>query len=181
MRQSLALARNTLKDVRNAIDDLRACGTSPSDLPEAIQEVISQFTATTAIPCTAELDGFSAVSQKGCDFAIRVVSEGLSNIARHAQASHAWVCSSVDKDKEIVTIEVRDDGTGFDPLTAYQKQKLGHYGLLGLNEQAQMTGGNFKVISRKGNGTTLQLCLPTRAINPPVKDEHKNEHEHEHE
>ena len=130
--QAMARARATLADARQAIDDLRANGTSPSDLPEAVQEEISRFSMSTGIPCTADLSALTLLPAQLCDYALRAITEGLTNIARHAQACQAWVCSSVRDG--MVTIEVRDNGIGFDPLAT--THLVGHYGLLGLRERA---------------------------------------------
>jgi signal transduction histidine kinase len=53
-------------------------------------------------------------------------------------------------------VEVRDDGSGFDPLAVGQ----GHYGLLGMRERVRLAGGSLQVISRPGEGTAVVLHLP---------------------
>jgi NarL family two-component system sensor histidine kinase YdfH len=91
------------------------------------------------------------------EHALRCITEGLTNIARHARASNASV--SIALHDGSATIQVQDNGTGFDPGTV--AEQAGHYGLLGLRERARLAGGTLEVKSAPGAGTTLLLCLPT--------------------
>lgn len=84
-----------------------------------------------------------------------MISEGLLNVARHAQASQVWIC--VAQQDQGLTIEVRDNGLGFDPAALPQS---GHYGLLGLRERARLLGGQFALLTAPGEGTTLRFLLP---------------------
>jgi NarL family two-component system sensor histidine kinase YdfH len=87
---------------------------------------------------------------------MRAVREGLTNVARHAQAAQVWV-RVVCRD-QMLAVEVQDDGIGFEPpaLTT----RAGHYGLTGLREQARLAGGALDVTSAPGAGTTIRLCIP---------------------
>ena len=91
---------------------------------------------------------------------MRVVAEGLVNVARHAQAAQAWVTGSV-VDDDWIEIEVRDDGIGFDP--AAQTTPAGHYGLVGMRERARLAGGTLTIDSAPGGGTRLLLRFPLYA------------------
>ena len=79
------------------------------------------------------------------------------NVARHAQACQAWVC--VTEKDELLVIEVRDDGVGFES-TVISRQ--GHYGLIGLRERARLLGGQLTIISAPGKGTCMHVFLPVR-------------------
>jgi nitrate/nitrite-specific signal transduction histidine kinase len=58
---------------------------------------------------------------------------------------------------ETLTLEIDDDGVGFDPVAATQS---GHYGLIGVRERARLLGGYLTIRSAPGIGTRLQLRLP---------------------
>jgi len=58
---------------------------------------------------------------------------------------------------ETVELVVRDDGVGFDPGAAGEG-----FGLLGMQERAELLGGELTVESRRGQGTTVTARLPTR-------------------
>jgi NarL family two-component system sensor histidine kinase YdfH len=156
MQQTLASARETLANARSAIDDLRVDGSSSLDLVEAVQEEIRSFAAATGIPCESELAGLSQVAPAHAEHLLRVVSEGLRNIARHAQARHAWVRATRQETRLVV--EVGDDGIGFDPALAAGQN--GHYGLLGLRERARLIDGRLALLSAPGQGTRVQMLLP---------------------
>ena len=157
VQQAMARARATLADARRAIDDLRVDDIrKKGDLTEVVQEEISRFTAATGIPCSCDLDSFSTIPAALHEHALRAVTEGLTNVARHAQASQVWV--SAEQRGGMLAIEVRDDGIGFEPATI--AEQVGHYGLLGMRERARLAGGSLEVMSAPSAGTTISLLLP---------------------
>jgi NarL family two-component system sensor histidine kinase YdfH len=155
VQQAMARARATLADARRVIDGLREGPAGPADLSEAVREEVARFTTATGIPCALDLALPSALPNAVHEHVLRAVAEGLTNVARHAQATQAWVhLSCADARLEI---QVRDNGIGFDPAAAAQ---AGHYGLLGMRERARLAGGKLEIISGPETGTTLQLYLP---------------------
>ena len=157
MQQTVIAARQTLAAARSAIDDLRATTLYPENLPEAIEEELRRFTATTDIPCqTSGLALLARLPAPLGEQALRTISEGLTNVTKHAQASQVWV--SVTENNGVCTIEVQDDGVGFDP--AIIATQAGHYGLIGLEERARLVEGCFAIISAPGRGTTVRLAVP---------------------
>lgn len=93
----------------------------------------------------------------------RIVQESLRNIAKHAQARTVSVTVSFDAHE--VTATIQDDGVGFtapDAPTAYAR--AGHFGLMGMQERAQLFGGNVYVKSEHGKGTKVIAYVPVGAI-----------------
>jgi NarL family two-component system sensor histidine kinase YdfH len=160
LQQAMTRARATLGDARRAIDDLRAGQTAIRDLDEALREQIAHFTDATGIPCALDVSLPSVLPDAAREHVLRAVTEGLTNIARHAQAQHAWV-NVRNADGKLI-IELRDDGRGFDPATI----PPGHYGLLGIRERARLACGALEITSAPGAGTTLRLQLPLGAKSP---------------
>jgi NarL family two-component system sensor histidine kinase YdfH len=152
VQQAMARARATLADARRAIDGLRE---GPADLSKAVREEVARFTTATGILCALDLALPPALPDAVHEHALRAVAEGLTNVARHAQATQAWVRLSGANDR--LEIQVRDNGIGFDPAAVAQ---AGHYGLLGMRERARLAGGKLEITSSPGKGTTLQLSLP---------------------
>ena len=155
VQQAMARARATLADARRAIDDLRVVPPT-ADLADALRHEVTRFTDATGIPCALDFTLTDSLPEATAERLVRIVAEGLTNIARHAQAAHAWV--NVAEFDGGVTIEVGDDGVGFDPTSAFDQP--GHYGLLGMRERARLAGGMLAVESAPGNGTRLTLRLP---------------------
>ncbi len=157
VQQAMARARATLAEARRAIGDLREAQVSQPDLSSALRDEAERFTSATGIPCMLDLMLPASVSADVCDHIARIVSEGLTNIARHAQAQHVWVDGKEAEGQLIV--EVRDDGVGFDPASALTY--AGHYGLIGMRERARLAGGTLDIVSVPGHGTCLTLRLQT--------------------
>jgi signal transduction histidine kinase len=80
-----------------------------------------------------------------------IVAEGLTNIAKHANATHAEVTVRVKG--ELLEVEVRDDGVGGARLD-------GSYGLMGLKDRAAAMNGELRVESPPGRGTSITATLP---------------------
>jgi two-component system, NarL family, sensor histidine kinase YdfH len=153
-QQAMDRARSTLADARRAIDDLRSGEVPDIDLEMAVREEADRFTAASGIPCELSIALPPELPEEVRDNALRVVSEALTNIARHAQAQQVTV--SLHAIDQSFNIEVRDDGAGFDPAQI----GAGHYGLIGLRERARLIGGALNIESAPGQGTTLKVCLP---------------------
>jgi NarL family two-component system sensor histidine kinase YdfH len=154
VEQSLASARSTLSESRAAIDDLRAV--LPADLSEAMRERVERFTQATSIPCELEISlGGEQPARDVKEHLLRVLSEGLTNVARHAQATQVNV-KLFDQNDEI-HLEVQDNGKGF---AAGSEMNAGHYGLLGMRERARLLDGSLIVESNINSGTNVCFVVP---------------------
>jgi PAS domain S-box-containing protein len=94
----------------------------------------------------------------------RIIQEALSNARRHASAEHTWLRLGVAVGA--VTVEVRDDGCGFDPSLVRDLDE--GLGLSGMRERASMVGGTLFVESEPGCGTTVRASIP---FQHPVTEE----------
>ena len=86
----------------------------------------------------------------------RIVQEALTNVARHAQATHLDVLLERRGDQFVTIIE--DNGVGFDTEAA---TKSGRLGLFGMRERAEMLGGTLTIESYAGAGTTVLVEIPS--------------------
>jgi NarL family two-component system sensor histidine kinase YdfH len=155
VRQAMAHIQRTMTEARGAIDDLRAVPDVSQGGMAVTQEVIQRFTAATGLPCQTDLDVLDTLPTPFHETLLRVIGEGLTNVARHARASQVWITArNID---EVLYLELRDDGIGFDPTIAEQP---GHYGLLGLRERARLLHGELEVQSKPGAGTRLCCSFP---------------------
>ncbi len=80
----------------------------------------------------------------------RVAAEALANIREHAEAREVRVLAG--SEGGVVTLEISDDGRGFDPA---QAPPSGHLGLIAMRERLELIGGTFAVRSAPGEGTTI--------------------------
>ena len=164
LSQTLSSARAALVDARQAIRNLRTKTPRIKQFVASAQEEIAHFSHLTGIECHTELDDLVHTPLQHCEHVLRVIGEGLSNIARHARARHVSVEARVVE--KWLEVSIQDDGQGFDP--ANSEIHSGHYGLLGLQERAQLVGGSLLLSSAKGAGTTLRFRVPFATPNDPA-------------
>ncbi len=159
IHQAMAEVRAALTEARSAITDLRTRPASVSDFQVAIQAVVQRFTAATGLACTVTLDGIEQLPAALYEPVQRVITEGLSNVARHAQATQVTI-SGQCKDGRFI-LAIGDDGRGFDPSEAFTQ--AGHFGLVGLRERVRLVGGHLEIESALQQGTALRCFLPLEA------------------
>jgi len=89
----------------------------------------------------------------------RIGQEAMSNAARHADAAN--VLLGLDFQDSRITLEVEDDGVGFDVagVTESAAQRPG-WGILGMQERATLLGGTLEIASEPGNGTRVKASIP---------------------
>lgn len=87
----------------------------------------------------------------------RIVQEALTNAAKHGSAKRAVV--EVHEDETNVWVNVRDDGSGFDP-----SEHTDGFGLLGMYERVQLLDGSLQVKSSPGKGTTVEASFPIKRM-----------------
>jgi signal transduction histidine kinase len=85
----------------------------------------------------------------------RILQEILTNITRHAAATHVEVLLS--KTNSHFLMEVKDNGVGFQYDDYLQVNTLG---LIGMKERALSIGGEIQINSKPGSGTTVRFLLP---------------------
>jgi PAS domain S-box-containing protein len=89
----------------------------------------------------------------------RIFQQSLANVLRHAKATEVHVRFSFDAEE--AHLEITDNGKGFDvPSNWIDFVRQGHYGLAGAAERANAVGGVFKVRSKLGGSTTIQVTIP---------------------
>lgn len=93
----------------------------------------------------------------------RIVQESVTNIVRHARASHVVIEINGGADGSELEVSVRDDGIGFDALAWREHAALtGRAGLVGMSERLYLLGGGFTVTSAPGKGTHVIATLPLK-------------------
>jgi signal transduction histidine kinase len=87
----------------------------------------------------------------------RIGREALANVVQHAEAKNAWV--RVETRSDLVVLEVRDDGRGFDPTVG----RPGHFGLESMQSRAGEVGGLLTISAALGDGTVVRVEAPTES------------------
>jgi NarL family two-component system sensor histidine kinase YdfH len=156
-QQAMERARGALTDARRAIKDLRENQFTGTNLVDVLHQEVDRFTTATGIPCELDLSIPDDLPDHIGEITLRAISEGLMNIARHANANEVKIIINCD-DENKLEIKIQDNGCGFNPEESIGKS--GHYGLLGMRERTRLSRGELEVISSPGSGTTLNLTLP---------------------
>jgi len=126
-------------------------------LVAALQWLVRSFASRTSIVATFETNREDLPLPAECAAAMyRVAQESLSNISKYAQAQHVSVQLFAATGE--VTLEISDDGVGFDPGML---QATPGFGLRGLIERARGFGGWAEISSAPGRGTTVMFSVPS--------------------
>ncbi len=88
----------------------------------------------------------------------RIAQESLNNIIRHARANQAQV--KLVYNNGMARLQISDDGIGFDPSTVLEGDTQAGWGLVGIRERVQMAGGECRIESALGKGTTVTVEIP---------------------
>ncbi|MET7402439.1 DUF4118 domain-containing protein [Dactylosporangium sp. NPDC005572] len=157
VRRLLAGTVRSLTEIHESMTDL-ARGIHPALLSQGgVGPMLRTLARRSAVPCELRLRVDRRLPERVEVAVYYVVSEALTNIAKHAGAS--TVCVTVTADEQRVSLAVRDDGTGgADPD--------GGTGLVGLRDRVEALGGRFAVASAPAQGTTLTAEIPLTAPDP---------------
>ncbi|HSN21762.1 MAG TPA: ATP-binding protein, partial [Usitatibacter sp.] len=91
---------------------------------------------------------------------------GVANVVKHARARHVDV--TLERAAKGLHMTISDDGVGIADLEAAKKMS---HGLAGMSHRARSVNGTFKVRSRPGKGTRLEVFVPLEApAEPPARD-----------
>jgi len=125
----------------------------------ALHSYMKNFTTETGIHVI--FSAFAGVEQVNGDkrtVLYRVAQEALTNVTRHAQASHVDV--KIQKLDDAICMKIKDNGKGFQGKHVLHAKKNRRLGLLGMRERLDMVGGNFTITSRPGKGTSIIAQIP---------------------
>jgi signal transduction histidine kinase len=160
-RQALsALEQQTTRlsaDLRHLSHELHPNALEHLGLLEALRERCDDFTQDSGVAVRLDVsDTWPEVSDALALCLYRVAQEALRNVARHAEARRVTV--ALARHDGHLTMQVSDDGCGFDPTNATARRK--GLGLISLAERVRMLGGELAITAGPGNGTHLAVTLP---------------------
>ena len=146
--------KESINDVRELLVHFRT-RTNTDHIEAALQETLQKFQHQTGLPTRLQLDGDGLPLPADVQVQVlHVVQEALSNVRKHAHASH--VSLDVHKGARWRFV-VRDNGSGFDTTQQHDET---HVGTKIMHERAERIGATVQVESRPGQGTSLTLTLP---------------------
>ncbi|MFC1918645.1 ATP-binding protein [Chloroflexota bacterium] len=169
-RDDLATMENTitksLKELRRVVVGLRPPALDELGLTHAVRKIVEELKAD-GIDYKFTETGMPFRLPSSMEIAVyRIVQEALSNIRKHSNAGKVNLRMQFHGDR--LVLEIRDNGQGFDlSQTLNSAISGGHLGLLGMRQRVEMLGGDIRIKTSEGKGTTITLSLP---IQSPVKE-----------
>ncbi len=149
-----------MEEVRRVIRALRPIYLEDLGLLPALEMLVQDTQTTAGIPATFTVDGQPRRLTAAQEIALyRIVQEALNNAARYAgaQAIHVQVAFPAGA----LMVLVHDNGRGFmAPERVSDLAASGHYGLMGMQERAELIGAQLSIQSALGAGTTIEVRLP---------------------
>jgi signal transduction histidine kinase len=153
VKESISLAMTELRDIAKSLNSERVQKLS---LQESISQEIRRINRSGFIKVSSDVQGMAKnIPDQHKLIAFRIVQEGLQNIIKHAGASDVKVTIRYMEDSMFITIF--DNGVGFNPETELKKRE--GLGLQNILRRATLMGGKADIISKPGEGTTLQIKM----------------------
>ncbi len=151
--------RLSLTDVRKIIYDLRPMSLDDLGLIPTITQLIDKFVEETDIFVEFNVFGIAEKLQSAVELTIfRIVQEALANVRKHSKATRVSV--KIEFLKKSIGLVISDNGIGFDDSSSHKVNVDSGYGLLSMQERAELLGGKFELISKLGKGTKVLASMP---------------------
>jgi signal transduction histidine kinase len=155
LEKSSAAAHSGLEETRRALKALRASPLEDLGLALAIKNMVTDAASRANLTLDLKImDNIPALSPDVEQCIYRVAQEAVTNVVNHAQAKNLMVRLEFAEEK--MKLLVHDDGIGFD---LEKNSKPSHFGVTGMRERAQLMGGEFKITSKPGFGTEIELTI----------------------
>jgi signal transduction histidine kinase len=156
LNETFVLVDETIKTIRRIASDLRPGILDDFGLEAAVEWQLQQFRERTGVAVDLETEvAEDRLSKDMSTAAFRVLQEALTNIARHAEASHVRVCMSTTEEELLLT--VLDNGKGL-----HINGKRTSLGLVGMRERARQLGGSVSVANGPDRGVLVEMRVPLR-------------------
>jgi signal transduction histidine kinase len=153
------MTAGTIADVRRVIRALRPIYLEDLGLVPALEMLTQSLSEQDGLTIAFTVEGEVCRLAPERELALyRIVQEALTNVVKHARARQGQVKLQYG---DTLKVLIKDDGLGFDlPDRVEALTELGHFGLVGMRERAELIGARLIVQSTPGRGTTIELHLP---------------------
>jgi signal transduction histidine kinase len=154
------LTRESLTEARRSVHAVEPAVLAQARLPEAIGVVAQRWSAANNIAAVLTTTGDARPMHTDVEVALlRTAQEALANVAKHARATRVGLTLSYMEDQ--VTLDVRDDGVGFEPDGKRATgSAAGGFGLAGMRQRVQRLAGRLDIESEPGGGTAISATVP---------------------
>jgi len=161
LQRAAELARRSLSEARRSVHALRPEALQAGNFWHALQGIVKNTTAGTALHTRFELHGhLRDVPPIWQENLLHIGQEGLTNALKYAHARNFE--TRLTSDTKELRLELRDDGDGFEVNARHDG-----FGLAGMRERVEQMGGSLKITSARGKGTKLVVTLPYNGESRP--------------
>ncbi|HWW85160.1 MAG TPA: GAF domain-containing sensor histidine kinase [Vicinamibacterales bacterium] len=148
-----------IETVRRIASELRPSVLDDLGLVPALEWQLRDFQARTGVKCRLRsLGPLREVHPEHATAIFRIFLETLTNVARHAAATH--VQATIRFGKSAVRLDVRDNGKGMPETSSHSAPRHARLGILGMQERAAIFGGRVTITSRRLKGTIVRVRIP---------------------
>jgi CheY-like chemotaxis protein len=167
------LARESLSEARRSVQAVGPEPLTAARLPEALAEVADRWSGLHGVAAEVATTGTPRPMHPEVEVALlRTAQEALANVAKHAGASRVVLMLSYMED--LVTLDIRDDGVGFDPAAVGDRpQRDGGFGLTVMRQRVHRLAGTLEIESEPGAGTAIWAGIPPsrgrRQVPDPIR------------
>ncbi len=177
-REALEEARGVLdasiEEIRRLVEGLRPQLLDELGLARALQRYALSLAKPEGMEVELRLDaGLPPLLPEAESGIYRIAQEGINNMFKHSGCRRGEVSLSLEGGR--LMLSVRDDGAGFDP-DEVMAEPGGALGLAGMRERAEYMGGELRVESSPGKGTSITLGVPLEKITGRTDGTHKGAH-----
>ena len=154
-----AAAIEGLNEARNAVVELRYFAVRDDGLEQALRKLLARLRERVEIETQLVIrDPASSLASSKAETIFRIAEEALHNVEKHAEAKNVSIevrMSNEDYSDPMLTMIIMDDGKGFETTADHP----GHFGLIGMREQAELLGAQIKIVSHVGQGASIELVV----------------------
>jgi signal transduction histidine kinase len=161
--RTVELLRGCIRDARRVIWELRPPVLAGLGLADSLRALADRTDSEGTARVGVNVHDVPGLSQGQTTAIYRIAREAILNARRHAHASHIWLSLWLDESSGSprVRLRVEDDGVGFEADSFEAEQ---HYGVVMMEEQAAVVGGELSVVSAPGEGTVVETSIPTSQL-----------------
>jgi signal transduction histidine kinase len=158
IRELRRQARECAREAREFVWDLRAPTLQEVDLSQTLRHAGEQITHGQSVNFHVTVHGHPRPAPvKLQQQLLRIVQEATRNAVRYSRAKEIAM-EIVYLESGRIRVQMRDDGCGFDPEIA--SRESGHWGLKTMRERAEQVGGELRILSAPGHGTSIEIVVP---------------------
>lgn len=142
-------AKESLEDIRQVIDGLRAQDLT-KNFREKMSEELAQLQYLYRLTIDANIENIDVTPQQEVHL-LSIVKEAMTNVYKHADATTVRV--KLTESAKVIQLIIEDNGNGMK-----EASEFGHYGLLGMQERAEIMQADLQIVSK--NGVIITLTIP---------------------